>query len=835
MLNGYVPPQNSYDEFVDSTGQPRPHLGNFLTSLDRIGSEELTRRWRQAQAAIRDNGFAFAGAGDADKSRPWEVDPIPVLIPSAEWALVSEALIQRATVLNTVLTDLFSEQTLVRDGILPRDLVFQHPGFLRPCCDLKPANGFLHLYAADLARTPDGQWTVLADRTEAPSGLGFALENRIVISRMLPDVFEKCRVERFAPFFIALNAMLRRLAPSQRENPHIVLLSRGPQSQNYFENAYLARYLGLTLAEPGDLTVRNGQVALKTLDGLVPVDVILRRVNSNHCDPLELNGHSPEGVAGLMQAARRGKVGVANAFGCGFVESPVMMSFMPTLAKRILGQDLMMPSMQTWWCGDSDSRQYVLDNLADLTVYPAFRHRGTDGERRQQLQSMPLDQLAADIRRRPSQYVAQNKGMRSSVPVWRDRLSPAYLALRAYVVFDGEKFTVLHGALARTSQSQAPLDLSITQGEGSKDAWVLASRPVDHVSLLEPVGDNIALRRVGGELPSRSADNLLWLGRQLERAEAIARLIRSAAGRMSGETRSTSRLEVPLILRCLADQGQVEPGYAVESMKQQLARIEDALPAVIFDRSHGTGLRNILDELLRLGALVRDRVSQDTWRVIHRIDATFYGPVGAKPNLTDLVTRLDDLITGLAALSGILTDSMTRTHTYSFVEIGRRLERSLQVVSMVKNFFIPMPQTHRAALETILEIADSLMTYRSRYLANIQFAPVLDLIITDETNPRSLAFQLTRLVHNVDSLPRLQNTPGFTPPQREAMSMLHAVRMCDIRQTAESHMLGQKSLQALLDEIEAGIPRLFEAISHRYLIHADRTHQLGELTPQPAI
>ena len=835
IFEDYSSLNGMYDELLTDSRQVRDHAQPFVDSINRLGHDEFAHRWDQAQRLVHENGFAYSGYGTPkDKPRPWELDALPLLISSAEWQSVSTALQQRTRVMNLALQDLYGEQSLLKNGVLPPELLFAHPEFLRPLHGQTiPDDCFLHFCAADLARSPDGEWWVLADRTEAPSGLGYTLENRIVISRMLPDVFHECQVQRLAPFFIAAQKTLHGLAPSHRENPRVVLLSHGPTSPNYFEDAYLARYLGYTLVEGGDLAIRNGQVMLKTLGGLLPVDVILRHQNSSDCDPLELGSESGLGVAGLTQAVREGKVAIANALGSGLVESAAFMAFMPQLSQALLGEGLLMPGVATWWCGQPNGLTHVLANLDSLIIQPAFRRRGKDGPTREALSKMPLAKLADAIRDNPNEFVAQENIVRSSVPVWGNQIHSAHLALRAYLVASGDSHVVMPGALARISTSLAPLELSIRKGEGSKDAWVSSDGPVEHVTLLQEPGQAIPLRRSGAELPSRAADNIFWLGRQLERAEASARLLRSAASRMTGETRSTSKIELPVLLRCLADQGQIEPGYAVDSMREQLPAIDRVLPVAIFDDSHQGCLRSVLDELFRLGLFVRDRMSQDTWRIIHRIDEGFRPVRRGTTNLSDLQAMTNELITDLAAFSGIVMESMTRTQAFRFLELGRRVERSWQVISLVKNCFIPLPETQGPIIETVLEVADSLMTYRSRYLSNLQLAAVLDLLLTDETNPRSLSYQFAQLAEHVEQLPREETQPGYTIEQREAMSLLHSIRMVDIQVVAEVHGLGEsQQLKRLLDNFESKLPRLSEAISHRYLVHAGPAHQLAEIRPQ---
>ncbi|MAT15412.1 MAG: hypothetical protein CMJ46_09095 [Planctomyces sp.] len=613
-----------------------------------------------------------------------------------------------------------------------------------------------------------------------------------------------------------------------------MLLSNGPASNNYFEDAYLARYLGYTLVEGGDLTVRNNQVLLKTLGGLLPVDVILRRQNSKDCDPLELDPASELGVSGLTEAVREGNVSVANALGSGLIESPALMAFLPALCSQLLGEELLMPSIASWWCGQPKELEYVLDHLDSLIIQPAIRNRGHDGAVRDELARMSKKKLKETIRANPYQYVASEMVCRSSMPVWNEPCQPAYLALRGFAVADSDSsYEVMRGALTRTSSALDPLELSIRKGEGSKDTWILSDTPVEHVSLLEQQGRSIPLRRSGAELPSRAADNLFWLGRLLERAEAYARVLRSAVGRMSGESRSASDLEIPVLLRCLADQGQIEPDYAIEQLHSQLPSLETELPRVVFDKSQPSSMRSVVDELFRLGSSVRDRISLDTWRTIRRIDKRFRPARYRSTNLSDLLTSTDELITELAAFTGIMMESMTRTQAFRFLELGRRLERSMQIVSLVKNCFIPLPAVPGPVFETVLEVADSIMTYRSRYRSNLQLPPVLDLLLTDETNPRSLVFQFAQLSAQVDQLPRKQTQPGYTLEQRIAMELLYSVQLMDIEKAADAHGLGNhQPLEQNIAFWEDKLPQLSEAISHRYLIHATHSHQLSEISPQ---
>src|SRR5262249_13492680 len=443
--------------------------------------------------------LVYPDLGDpAARRRPWELDGLPLIIPASEWRTVEVALKQRATLLDLVLRDLFGPQRLIREGVLPPDVLYRHPGFRLPFCrGLELSNSrMLQFYAADLARAPDGRWWLLADRTESASGAGFALENRIAISGMLPDVSRQCGVERLAPYFIAVKEHLARLAPRHDDEPRIALLSQAAGSINYFEDAFLARYLGYPLAEAGDLAVRRNRLYMKTLAELSPINVLLRRPNSEYLDPLEVTDSGAPGVAGLLQVARTGNLAIANSPGTGLVESPIFRSFLPRFAEFFLKEPLRMPGVATWWCGEPKVLDYVLERLDELVVRPAYRRRGQPLLEISQLGEMSRKELAELIQSEPAGYVAQERIIRSGAPSWTDgQLQPSYIALRTFAVAQDTSYRLMPGGLARVSTSLAPLELSLLDGERSKDAWVLADKPVPAISLLTSPDAELPLRR----------------------------------------------------------------------------------------------------------------------------------------------------------------------------------------------------------------------------------------------------------------------------------------------------------------------------------------------------
>ncbi len=836
LLDRYAPPEAVYDEMLVENGVLRPCWEAFCRSLQELGSKELSRRWRQAQQTIRQTGIVYSGQPDTENNqRPWLLDPIPILIEAAEWRKIGEALEQRAQLLNVILADLYGPQQLIRQGNLPPELLYMHPGFRRPYHGQRPPGGrFLHVYAADLGRSPNGAWWILGDRTEAPSGAGYALENRIVLSRMLPDLFHRSRVERLAHYFIALRDTLLQLASTHRDNPRIALLSQGPDFSNYFEDAYLARYLGYTLVVGEDLAVRNSQVMLKTLSGLLPVDVVLRRPNSEDCDPLELAQTTSGGIAGLLQAARDRQIVVANTLGSGILESPVFMAFLPQLCKTLLGEELKLPGVATWWCGDPTALDYVANHIDDLIIKRAFRQRGRELDACQKLNTMPKQKLIETIRANPTLFVAQERVLRSTAPLWQNgTLSPAHIAIRTFVVASSDSYVAMKGGFARVSKKIESLELSLLTGEGSKDVWVLSDGTVSPVTLLHRAGRPLQLQRGGAELPSRVADNLFWLGRHLERADFVARLVRAVCVRLTSETESEQILELPMLMRALAEFGQVEPGFVVEGLSSQLPAFEDTLPSAVLDENQAGNLRSLVDQIGATVSKLRDRISVDGWYIVNRIREHFRPLRFVQTDIADLLVLLNELISEVAAFGGLVNESMTRSQAWRFLEMGRRLERASQLVALTKCAFGECAQTNDALLEATVEITDSMMTYRSRYLATIQLGAVLDLLLTDQTNPRSVEYQLEALVNHINMLPRDRSQVTYSAEQKLAMSALHMIRMADAQSLADAHAVGDPGqLNQLLETLEEILPELSDAIAHRYLIHVGPAHQLAAPRPE---
>ncbi len=843
------------DEAVYDSDELRDSWKPFVGALNSLGKDRLERRWRDAQALIRQNGVTYNVYGDPrGMERPWQLDPIPLLLSAVEWDLIERGLTQRARVFDLLLADLYGPQRLVNEGKLPPEVLFGNPGYLRACHGLRlPGDRYLHFYAADLGRCSDGSYKVLGDRAQAPSGAGYALQNRLVLARMWPDVFRECGVQRLARYFQSVREGLQALAPHNRDTPSIVLLTPGPYNETYFEQAFLARYLGYTLVEGADLTVRDNRVYLKQLGGLQQVDVIFRRLDDDYCDPLELREDSFLGVPGLLQAVSSGNVAVANSLGSGLVESAAFYPFLPEICRSLLGEELILNAAQTWWCGDPQSRQHVLQNLSNLVIKPAFSGKRFDAIFPEFLSSSQRSRLIERVQARPSDYVGQERISLSTVPVLTDgKLRPRRHSLRVYVAGRPGGYAVMPGGLTRTSNADTSPIVSMQQGGGSKDTWVLASGVVSPFSLLPPADQSVELSRAGSDLPSRIADNLFWMGRYVERAEGLFRLLRVVIERMTEQTGYGDVPELPILLRALAHAVHSESEPPPSEIKDPIEWFEASLVPLLFDPERDCSVANTLGAVQRIASMVRDRISLDLWRTLRKLhlsmrdtgeDRSFrtlqpdekQGVEGAsRPNLNDVLEQLNDGISTLAAFSGLVAENMTRGPGWTFLDMGRRVERTYNLAHLLKNTLCKKSVAESRLLEDVLSIADSSMTYRRRYLAGLVTAPVIDLLLVDESNPRSMAFQISALMLSLDSLPRENSGPGRSPEQRIALSLLTDLRLLEIDRLTHVDETGRRAkFEEFLTRIVADLPALSNALAGRFFNHLQVSRHLARSTGQP--
>ena len=819
-----------YDECFGQGGLPRPQWTGMIEAIERLGAARLNARWDEGRRIIREHGVTYNVYGDPQgRDRPWSLDPVPLILSAPEWRGLEAGLIQRSRLLNWVLRDLYlGTQRLIVDGFIPPELVYSNPGFLRPCRGLPVAGQvMLHLYGADLVRSASGQWMTFADRTQSASGTGYAHENRKVVSRVLPDEIREVSVRSLAPFFRSLRSFLETLAPGRRENPVMVLMTPGPLNATYFEHAYLARHLGIPLVEGADLTVRDLRVCLKTLEGLQPVDVILRRVDDSFCDPLELRTESVLGVPGLVQAARAGHVTIANALGSGLVESPAFLTFLPALCRHLLDEDLLLPSVPTWWCGEAEGLRYVTSHLDRLVVKPAFGRRRGHSWFGHQLAAADKTRLLDLIASRPQDFVAQECVLPSSAPVWTpggfERRS---VLLRAYVATDGSEHAVLPGGLTRVAASVDDPMVSMQGGAGSKDTWILRSGEDDEEESAAAIPAHASTDRRLTGLPSRAADSLFWLGRYTERFEQYLRVLRCVLGQLASDTSPESSDRDNRLGHLMAGIGFLLTTDPDDGPADLTGRILDWIY-----RFDGPGsIPDLMNRIRENAAAVRDRLSGDTWQILDRLVPQPEVPT-TRRSIAHAHGMMQGLILNLAAFNGLAMENMTRGPGWRFLDSGRRLERGFSMTTlMTAAAFVSGSPT--PLLEMILDIADSGMTHRQRYFARARWPEVVEMLVRDVSNPRALAFQLFALRTHLDALQsefRVGVNDRWSALIEGIQGRLLSAEFA--REVPTREGFDVHTLIALMETCTQGLAGLSDDLTQRYFSH---THPQGPLThPHP--
>ena len=761
-------PDTIYDEMVTGTGQVRPHWQKLMGRLSPLDPVMLEDRRDEAVQLLRQHGVTYAVYGDpAGAERPWPLDLIPLVIPADEWRMIETGVIQRAHLLNAMLADIYGPQRLVAEGRLPPALLHANSRFLPPCRGAKPPRDtYLHFSAYDLSRTPDGRWHILSDRTQAPSGAGYALENRSVVGRVLADCIGTGLIQPLAPFFAAFRDSLYAMLPG-RQAARVVLLTPGPYNETYFEHVYLARHLGITLVEGNDLTVRDRQVYLKTLSGLEKVGVILRRLDDDFCDPIELRAASALGVAGLMEAVRAGTVVMANALGSGVMEAAAFKPLLSSLAPAIIGVPLSLPDIETWWCGNAADCAYVLDHLDTLVIKPSFTAYRTGSVFGGDLSRADRETLAQKIAAQPFAYVGQERARFSTAPVWSgEKLEPRAMLLRVFVASIGDGFVVMPGGLTRTAPNDNPI-ISMQLGSGSKDSWVEVT--TGEVEMSPPPRNNVAalpqlnIRRTASEeLPSRVADGLFWVARYAERSDSIVRLLRTLLIGVTDAIQPWRYRDAEPILNLAAWRALV-PLIEHPQSFQPISLVQAAL----LDPNHPSGVIANFQRLINAARRVRDRMPHDCWRIFMALDRHIQEPVKSAPPVR-LLLRLEELITLSAALQGAVGESMTRDAGWRFLEIGKHLERAITLVEMMRG--LPKspdgeiggrPMEERRLLAAILALTDprggqgaSNVGGTEPWEGGFDRAGMLQAVLANEADPRSLVFQLSSLVELLSALPR---------------------------------------------------------------------------------
>ncbi len=832
----YAQPLHAFDEAFAENRLPRPHWQHLLNKIGELGHSGIHERQRRAQRILREDGATYNLSSDPLTPSVWALDLIPHIIDTAKWQAIETGLKQRSNLFDLMLKDFYGPQNLIKSGIVPAEIIYSHPGFLRPCHGISvPGDHQLLLHAVDLVNDKNGQYHVIGDRTQAPSGAGYALENRTVISRVIPSVFRESQVHQLSVYFQSLKSMLSKLASSWTDTPRIVLLTPGAYSSTYFEQAYLSNYLGFPLVQGSDLTVRNGAVWMKSLNGLARVDVILRHVEDEFCDQAELKADSFLGVPGLLEAARAGNVVLANPLGSGILEAPALLKFLPAISQFLLGEPLSLPSVTTWWCGDSQDLEYICANITKLIIKPAMRSRINGSIYGHTLTPEKIQATIAMIRKTPHLYVAQSYIPGSISPTWEsDKLNPRPSLLRTFSVADEDSYSIMKGGLSRVgSQGEDTIVSNLSQSK-SKDTWVLAKEAEQKVSVLS---DQVLLQdeALQTNLPSRVVENLFWMGRYAERAEISMRLLRTVFKQMNGVDPLPMESQ-KILLEMTSEQTGCLPGF-IEAEQELLDNPEEELVSIITDGTRPGSIKSNLQAMLGCSEQVKEMLSADTRIIINELrdhiqalDEAYQDGLPDAPE-----ESLDSLVTSLLALSGLNHESMLRGLDWTFQEIGRRTERALQTAKLLKSALTQplsdVPQ--QQILESVLLSVEALISFRRRYRNRARIAYGLDLLMIDDTNPRSLLYQVQQLHKYIKQLPRNEMpTAGLSPESRLIIKSLNDIQLADLEVLAKVDDESQTRLQLatmmtqLLDQLE----QFTVLISDKYFDHTTGPQPLMKST-----
>lgn len=844
LPNFNIPNDQWLNEILAPDIALHPEWQTFFNSMVQLGESELEERKNDIQRLLKENGVAYNIYNDSSgQNRAWKLDPIPKIITAKEWESTNAGLVQRATLFDLILKDVYGPQRLIKDGIIPQELIYLHPGFLRSCVNVElPGFHRLVLYAADMARGNDGRIWVISDRAQAPSGAGYALENRHAMSTVLPELFNNLRVKRISPYFDALQNALSAIAPGHSDNPRIVILTPGPENETYFEHSYLAAYLGFTLVQGNDLIVRDNFVWLKTIDGLEKIDVILRRLDDVYCDPLELKSTSLLGVPGLMQVVRRGNVALANPLGSSVIENAGLVPFLPAIASYLLGEKLILPSIASWWCGQPKELQYVIENLEHLVIRRIYRDEaGTrstiDGA---SLNKAKAAELISSIKTNPHLYTGQEKINFASDPTWvGGKVKQCNSLFRGFLVSSQQTYIAIPGGLTRTNTAEENFIISNQLGGNSKDTWVLSANQEEEQTVTLQVNKKALWHPIHKRsLPSHTAENLFWVGRYTERVIYNAKLQRTVMQRIlqcNRKLEAEQEMTEELLLRLLSICTYTKPGFGPDEENNINPEIYNdpwiELVDVLYNNQRYGSLSNNLNLLKHAVYRVRNFWAVDTWRVLRQMEEEWEASRQDDPeDRLKMIGSIDALKTSMFAFLGMNRESVRREQGWNILDLGRKLEQCLYTITLIKNNFtkqLPAQVAHEM-MESFLITSQSLITYRYTYRDHLQLPLVLELLMLDMNYPKSLAYLVNKIKRYVEHLPKNGNTNGINEQERlmlEADTMLKLAN-ATVLASLDPESLEYKELHNFLDKLKSLLVSSSILISKTYFSHSQVQKQL---------
>ncbi|MGO4920217.1 circularly permuted type 2 ATP-grasp protein [Maribacter spongiicola] len=832
--------QQGNDEMYSLNNGIKPYWNKLLSEFDTLGVSGLIARQRDIDWLLSENGVTYNVYNDPKgMHRPWNLNVVPFMLHQEEWTKVEEGLKQRAELLNLVLKDVYGERKLIKNGIVPYEVVYGHRGFLRQCSGMElKLEKFLSIYAADLCRGTDGRLWVVNDRTEAPSGMGYALENRSTTSRILSDMYAEMKVKRLSGFFQEFNQMLIDAAPGKKENPTIVILTPGSHNETYFEHAYMASFLGYPLVQGNDLVVRDGFLWMKSLQGLKQIDVVLRRVDDAFTDPLELREDSHLGVAGLLDVVRRKNVAVINPIGSGVIENPGLIPFMPAIAKYFLKEELKLPQIASWWCGQEKERNYVLEHISELVIKRIDRTNRESIYFCEQMSAKELENLKKVILERPYRFVAQERINFSTAPnLSGEKLEPRNVVARAFCIASNDQYSVMPGGLVRVAPDGETVRVSNQRGGTSKDFWILDENQVkEEKNRHWHQKSSVAISGLN-DLPSLTAENLYWAGRYVGRTLVNARFLRTVMRQMAivqnrDEKPDSEKLKV--LFKAVTQLTGTYPGFIEKDENGKLAMDNpyEEMLSVILDKNRIGSLAHTIGMFSNSYYSIRNLWSSDMWRVFENIQKLWSSLVdGEDHSINKILKVLNQLITRLIAFMGLIEESIMVQQGLLLYFIGLQLEQSTLTITKCRALLTIKyeEQVEYDVLEYLLTSHESLNIYRYSYRSHIELAHVLDLVVLDLDYARSLTFMINRIQKDIARLPHSKHDHQLSNYQKyvfEAFSKLRLAESSKLAMTKSEKDFTREDLEVLLKELSDLLYKASQAITNTYFNHTAKQTQL---------
>ena len=843
LLNSYKEKINSYDEVLDKNGQVKPYWQKLFDTLESIGLEELELRNQEIIKKLRENGVTYnVYDNNNEPNRAWKLDPIPFLIHKSEWETIEKGLKQRAHLYDLILKDIYGPQLLIKNSIIPAELIFDNSGFLLPCFDIRQKlDTQLLNYACDLARGPDGKMWLLDNRTQSPSGSGYALENRIVMSKVFPELNKKMFRRRLSPYFNNLQQIVDALGNNTNENPNVVFLTPGPGNETYFEHVYLSSHLGYTLVQGSDLVVRDGYVWLKSIDQLERVDVIIKRVDDEWCDPLELKRNSLIGIPGLLQVIRLGNVAVINPPGTSVLENHGLMAFMQNACKYLLKEPLILSSIATWWCGQKKELNYVLENLPKLIIKKTNRKQGFRSIYGRLLDKQQLEDLRIMIRKNPKDFVAQQEVSLSTTPSFIDgEIVPRFAAMRAFLISDGNEYTVMQGGLTRSSAIKGKFEVSNRLGGLSKDTWIITDTPNEYNESY--VERRNLTNHLNNSLTSRNAENLFWVGRLCERTMALRSFLKIILNRLN-ENVTNKENEQPafliVLLKSLTHLTHTYPGFVgKEKESDPEINIDDTIAnpipellLLISDSKKPGSVTYNIQALLNTLNQVSEKWNHDTRRIINLVEDSLVALKSSNTsNINQVNHGLDKLHIRLFSFYGNVYETLPRDNGFYLLEIGKNVERILSLISVFKYTFNykKIEEEESVLMEAILENHHLLAQYRNIYKSHLSLKAVINLVFLEQNLPYTLTFLLDTLSSYLSKLPKTIEPNRLSLAEKSVLEASTIIKLIDADRLiqADSDTLFRPELDQTLSDVFDLISNVSTNLASLYFNHSVIQHSI---------